>query len=122
MMLRRNIVYQDNMSTILMGQNGRSSCSRHSCHLNVRYFYVTDTVKQKEMEIVYCLTEVILANFYETVTRKSFQTISRRSPRTRALSSLYQNHGSFSKERITSHNQDGLECEKYLKKDRDFIE
>ena len=44
-MLRRNIVYQDNMSAMLMEQNGRSSCSRRSRHLNMRYFYVVDAVK-----------------------------------------------------------------------------
>ena len=44
-MLRRNIIYQDNMSAMLMEQNGRSSCSRRSRHLNMRYFYVVDAVK-----------------------------------------------------------------------------
>jgi len=34
-------IYQDNKSTILLAENGRSSSSKRTCHKNIRYFFVT---------------------------------------------------------------------------------
>jgi len=31
-------IYQDNKSTILLAENGKGSSSRHTRHLDVRYF------------------------------------------------------------------------------------
>ena len=62
--LKRNIMYQDNTSVMLMKKNRKLSCSKRSCHLNTRYFYVMNTVKQKEMEIMHYPKEVIITNFF----------------------------------------------------------
>jgi len=42
-------VCQDNKSTILLAENGRSSSSKQTHHLNVRYFFVTDKIKKGEV-------------------------------------------------------------------------
>ena len=55
---------QDNKSDVPTEVNGRSSCSKRSRHTNIRCFYVTDAVKRKEVEISYCPTEVMLADFF----------------------------------------------------------
>jgi len=39
-------IYQDNKSTILLAKNGRTSSSKLACHLNARYFFVTDKLKK----------------------------------------------------------------------------
>ena len=44
-----NIVGQDNMSTMLLENNGRASSGRRTRHINIRYFFVTDRIKSKEM-------------------------------------------------------------------------
>ena len=62
--ISRNIIQQDNKSTILMANNGRLSCSKRSRHLNIRYFYVKDLVDQGEVEIQYCPTAQMLADFF----------------------------------------------------------
>ena len=63
-MLKRNIMHQDNTPAMLIEQNGKSSCSKRSYYLSTQYFYVTDAIKQEEMEIVYFPIEVMIADFF----------------------------------------------------------
>ena len=37
-LVRKNILYQDNESAILLEENGRTSAGKRSRHLNIRYF------------------------------------------------------------------------------------
>ena len=57
-------IYQDNMSTILLAENGRSSSSKRTRHINVRYYFVTDQVKKGYVKIAYCPTENMLGDFF----------------------------------------------------------
>ena len=43
--------------------NGRNSCTGNSRHVNIRYFLVKDRVDKKELEIQYCPTDIVLADF-----------------------------------------------------------
>jgi len=45
-----------------MEKNGRNSCTGNSRHVNIRFFFVKDLVDKKEIEIVYCPTETMLAD------------------------------------------------------------
>ena len=47
-------LYQDNMSTILLSKNGKASSSKRTRHIDIRYFFITDRVASKEIEIIYC--------------------------------------------------------------------
>ena len=62
-----------------MEKNRKSSCSKRLPHLNARYFYVTDAVKQKKVEIVHCPTEVIIAifspSYYKEIYLEDFETL-----------------------------------------------
>ena len=58
------IVYQDNMSSMLLEKNGRSSSSKRTRHMNIRYFFVKDWVASKEIRIEYCPTEDMIADFF----------------------------------------------------------
>jgi hypothetical protein len=52
-----SVVHQDNKSAMLLEENGRaSSSSKHTRHLNIQNFFVTDHVKAKEVRIKYCPT------------------------------------------------------------------
>ena len=57
-------LYQDNQSTTKIERNGRNSCSGHSTHINIRYFFVKDIVNNVEVKIEYCTTHEILADFF----------------------------------------------------------
>ena len=39
------VVYQDNTSSILLARNSRSSSTKHTKHMHIRYFYVTYITK-----------------------------------------------------------------------------
>jgi len=51
-----NVVYQDNQSAMLLENNGTSSSTRRTRHLNIRYFFVTDRIQSKELRVEYCST------------------------------------------------------------------
>lgn len=59
-----NIVYQDNQSSIKLENNGRGSSGKHSRHINICYFFVTDRVAQGDLSIKYCPTDMLIADFY----------------------------------------------------------
>ena len=62
--LKSNIIYQDNQSAIKMETNGRASCSDRSRHINIRYFFVKDYVRRNEIQIQYCPTDKMLADYF----------------------------------------------------------
>jgi hypothetical protein len=47
-----------------MEKNGRNSCTGNSRHINISYFFIKDQVDQKRLEIVYCPTEEMLADYF----------------------------------------------------------
>ena len=57
-------VYQDNQSAILLETNGRASVGKGTRHIKIKYFFVTDKVKDKELKILYCHTKEMIADFY----------------------------------------------------------
>jgi len=57
-------IYQDNKSTILLAENGRSSSSKRTRHINVRYFFVADKIKKGEVKVAFCPTTNMLADFF----------------------------------------------------------
>ena len=94
---------------MLIEQNGKLSCSKRSRHLNVRYFCVTDAVKRKEMEIMHCPTEVMIADFFTkplqgNLFKRLRDVILGHVP----VSSLYQYLGSSPKERVVGHKTNDL--------------
>jgi hypothetical protein len=59
-----NIFEQDNESAIKLETNGRSSAGQKSRHINVRYFWIKDRVKQEGINIRHCPTLQMLADFF----------------------------------------------------------
>ena len=62
--LSKNIIYQDNQSAIRMEKNKRNSCTGNSRHINITYSFVTNRVDKKEVQIEYCPTYIMLADYY----------------------------------------------------------
>lgn len=59
-----NVIFQDNQSAMLLEKNGRASSGRRTRHINIRYFFVTDRVKNGEVRIAYCPTGEMVADFF----------------------------------------------------------
>jgi hypothetical protein len=58
----RTTIYQDNQSAILLEKNGKDSSTKRTRHLNIKYFYITDCVEKKYLEILYCPTQDMLGD------------------------------------------------------------
>jgi hypothetical protein len=52
-----SLLYQDNMSAILLETNGRASSSKRTKHIKVKYFLIKDKVDREEITIEHCPTE-----------------------------------------------------------------
>ena len=68
------VVYQDNKSSILLARNGRSSSTKHTKHMHIRYFYVTEQVRNKAIHITHCPTEEMVADFFTKPLQGSLLT------------------------------------------------
>ena len=47
-----------------LAENGKLSSGKRTRHINIRYFFVTDRVKKGDINIKYCPTELMIADFY----------------------------------------------------------
>jgi hypothetical protein len=54
-----SLLYQDNMSAILLETNGRVSSSKRTKHIKVKYFLIKAKVDWEEITIDYCPTNMI---------------------------------------------------------------
>jgi hypothetical protein len=59
-----SVIHQDNKSAILLEKNGRASSSKRTRHINIRYFFVTDHVKAREVSIKYCPTGDVVSDYF----------------------------------------------------------
>ena len=62
--LYRNIFYQENTSAIKMLKNGKTSCGEKSRHIHIRYFFTKDVLERENMEVNFCPTDEMVADFY----------------------------------------------------------
>jgi hypothetical protein len=58
-----NILFQDNMSSILLKKNGKASSSRSTKHKNIWHFFITDRVNKGEVSVVWCPTGDMIADY-----------------------------------------------------------
>ncbi len=59
----KNLLLQDNRSSILLEQNGRASSGKRTRHINIRYYFISDRVNMKEITIDWCPTKKMVADY-----------------------------------------------------------
>ena len=59
-----NVVYQDNQSAILLEKNAKASSGKRSKHIDVQYFFVKDQVDKVNVQIKWCPTKEMIADFF----------------------------------------------------------
>lgn len=62
--VNKSVIYQDNQSAMLLEKNGRGSSGKRTRHINIRYCFVTDRIKSKEVIVEYCPTAEMLGDFF----------------------------------------------------------
>ena len=55
---------QDNQSAMRMEKNGKASTTGKSRHVHIRYFFIKDRVDKGEVELQYCPTLEMLADYF----------------------------------------------------------
>ena len=61
--VKENILYQDNKSAMLLETNRCKSAGKHSHHLNIQYFYITDQKAKGHIDIRYCPTDKMIREY-----------------------------------------------------------
>jgi hypothetical protein len=59
----QNLLLQDNWNSILLERIGKASSGKQTWHINIRYFFITDRVNMKEVQIKWCPTKKMVADF-----------------------------------------------------------
>jgi hypothetical protein len=60
----KNILFQDNKSSILLETNGKKSSGKRTRALNIWYFFITDQVEKGNVDIEYCPTDAMIGDFH----------------------------------------------------------
>jgi hypothetical protein len=61
--IEKNILYQDNKSTILLENNGKRSSSKRTRAFNIRYFFLTDQIEKGNLSVEYCPTTEMIGDY-----------------------------------------------------------
>ena len=62
--IQDNVIFQDNKSAILLGENGRASSSKRTRHMHIRYFFLKDRIDGNEVQLHYCPTAEMIGDFF----------------------------------------------------------
>ena len=57
-------LWQDNEGAEKMAKNGKMSCTSRSRHISIKYFWVTDRVKQGKLVVEHCPTDKMITDFF----------------------------------------------------------
>ena len=57
-------MYQDNLSSVLLNNNGRLSSGNRTKHIRVRYFLINNIIVIGALKVKYYLTEEMLAGHF----------------------------------------------------------
>jgi len=98
--LESNKLAQDNQSAMKMERNGKDSCSSNSKHIAIKYFWVTDRIKNGNIEVVYCPTTQMIADYFTKPLQGAlFHTLRRVIMGWDHISTVFNQETSF-KERV----------------------
>ena len=71
--LDSNLLWQDNEGAQRMAEKGKMSCSSKSRNIDIKFFWITDRVKQGLLRVQHCPTDIMLADcFTKPLQSKKF--------------------------------------------------
>ena len=62
--INKNILYQDNISAMLLEKYRKKSSNKNTKHINVRYYFIKDWVETRVVVIKHCPTEEMLGDHF----------------------------------------------------------
>lgn len=71
--INQNILLRDNLSSMKLELNGKTSSGKRTRHFDIKYFYITDLIERKEVTIKYCPTDEMVSDYMtKPLTGKKF--------------------------------------------------
>ena len=61
--VKKNILYQDNKSTILLEKNGKKSSGQRTRAINIRYFFMANQIECGNLEVEYFPTKEMIGDY-----------------------------------------------------------
>ena len=61
--VKLNIIYQDNTNTIRLQKYGKLRSGKRTRHFDIKMFYTTDLISRDEVEVRYCPTNKMVADY-----------------------------------------------------------
>ena len=62
-------LFQDNKSAMPLEKNGKAPRNKHTKHINIRYYFVTDCIEKYELSLEWCPTENMIRYFMTEPTQ-----------------------------------------------------
>ena len=62
--MTESLLYQDNVSTELLENNGNSSSSKQTRHMNIHHFFLNEFLDRKEFKTIHCPVKHMVHNYY----------------------------------------------------------
>ena len=62
--LGKTTLFQDNQSAMLLETKGKASSTKRTRHINIRYFHIADLVAKGRLNVEYCSTLDMVADFF----------------------------------------------------------
>ena len=73
---KETMIHQENLSSITLEKNGKTSSSKRTKHIQIRYFFIKDKIDNKEVSVKYCPTEDMWADVLtKPLQGKKFRTM-----------------------------------------------
>jgi hypothetical protein len=61
--VKKNTIYQDNETSVLLERNGKKSSSKRTRHINIRTFLVTDAIAKEECDVVWISRDYMYGDY-----------------------------------------------------------
>ena len=108
--LAMNVLFQDNQSAMKIEQNGKKSSRQKTKHMDNRYFWIKDRLESEGIEVKYCPTGIMVADFFTKPTQgKLFRQF-------RDVVLGYSHIDSLNVEKKESTSQERVRKDKFQKK------
>ena len=110
--IKENILYQDNQAAMKILKNGKASSGPKTKHMDARFFFIKDRCESEGIEIKYCPTEIMIADFFTKPLQgnlfRKFRDVILGYVHIRTL--FHDDEQSSSQERVSKDNTGG-HCE-----------
>ena len=65
----KNDFNPDNQVSMILEKNGRASSGQNTRHIHIRYFFMKDRIREDEIHIIYCPTEIMVVDCFTKLLR-----------------------------------------------------